>query len=303
MKKLLYLPGLLVLAVLMVIASGVRFDVPMEKLKPKYANGQSKFVTIDGLSIHYRDEGRGFPLLLLHAAPSSLHTFDRLAAELSRQYRVIRLDLPGYGLTGPNASGDYSSDWYVRFLESFLNSLHVETCFAAGNSFGGRLAAELAYERPGRVKKLVLIDADGYPLDNDGVFAVKMARSPLLRPVVRYVTPKFFIALNLKEAFGTKDIPAETVDRYYDLLLRAGNRDTFIAMSNRGPDDISGHIKKLKIPTLVLWGRGDSVIPVRYGEYFHRDIPGSRLIVYDGAGHMPQEVIPEKIAADMQAFL
>lgn len=304
MRKVSYLFGSLILLVLIVIGSGIRFDIPVEKLKSKYANEHSKFVTIDGLTVHYRDEGKGFPLLLLHAAPSSLHTFDRLTADLSEQYRVIRLDLPGYGLTGPNASEDYSIQWYLRFLDSFLNALQVDSCYAAGNSFGGRLAAELAYEKPRRIKKLVLIDADGYPADDAGVLGIQMARNPLLRPIVRYVTPRFFIAMNLKEVFGGRTaVPDETVDRYYDLFRRTGNRDTFIAMSNRQPEDISGHVKSLELPTLILWGKEDTVFPPRYAEYFHRDIAGSRVIIYDGVGHMPQEVIPEKMAADMRAFL
>lgn len=302
MKKILYVIGAFILAVLIAICSGIRFDVPVEKLKAKYANGQSKFISIDGLPVHYRDEGKGFPLLLLHAAPSSLHTFDRLTEKLSKQYRIIRLDLPGYGLTGPNAAGDYSIQWYLRFLKSFLNALHVDSCYAAGNSFGGRLAAELAYA--GRVKKLVLISSAGYPISDEGVLAVKMARNPLLRPVVRYVTPRYFVAMNLKEVFGSgQGVPEETIDRYNDLMLRTGNRDTFIAMCNGEPEDISSHLKALRIPTLILWGSDDSVIPPSYAEFFHKDIPGSRLIVYDGVGHIPQEVIPERVAADMRAFL
>jgi len=304
MKKAAYLIGLLVAVVLIIIGSGVRLDIPVEQLKPKYANGASKFIDINGLSVHYRDEGKGFPLVLLHASPSSLHTFDRLTVELSKKYRVIRLDLPGYGLTGPNATGDYSLAWYLRFLDSFLTAIKVDSCYMAGNSFGGRLAVELAYERPGRVKKLVLIAASGYPLKEDGVLAMKMARTSLLRPVVRYVTPRYFISMNLKEVFGGhKPISDEIVDRYYDLMLRTGNRDTFIAMSNQKPEDSSGHIKALIIPTLILWGKDDSIIPPRYAELFLRDIPGSKMIVYDGVGHIPQEAVPERVAADMRAFL
>ena len=302
MKKLVYLFGFLVLGLLIAIASVTRLDIPVEKLKAKYANNQSKFIAMDGMQVHYRDEGTGFPLLLLHGSPSSLHTFDRLTAELSKQYRIIRLDLPGYGLTGPNLSGNYSLEWYLRFLEDFLRELHIDACHAAGNSFGGRLAAELAYD--GRAKKLVLISASGYPMSDEGLPAVKMARSPLFRPLVRFVTPRFFIASNLKQAFGPdQTIPEETVDRYYELLLRAGNRDTFIAMSNRVPEDITNHIKALRIPTLILWGGTDSIIPPSYADRFNKDVPGSSLIVYPGIGHLPQEVIPERMAADMRAFL
>ena len=304
MKKTVYLLGLLIFAVLIVIGSGIRFDVPVEKLKAKYTNAHSKFVTIGGLSVHYRDEGKGFPLVLLHGSPSSLHTFDGLTAELSKQYRVIRLDLPGYGLTGPDAAGDYSLEWYVRFLDSFLIALKVDSCYLAGHSFGGRLANEFAYKKKNRVKKLILIAASGYPLKDNDIPAVKMARNRLLRPIVRYVTPRYFIAMNVKEVYGPNEkVPEETIDRYYDLLLRAGNRDTFIAMCNREAEDISSRIKALRMPALVLWGSRDTAVPVQHAVFFQRDIPGSRLIVYDDVGHIPQEVIPDRVAADMRAFL
>jgi pimeloyl-ACP methyl ester carboxylesterase len=303
MKKTAYLFGSLILAVLIAIGGGVRLDVPIEKLKAKYTNEHSKFVSIDGLSVHYRDEGEGFPLVLLHGTPSSLHTWDVLTKELSRHYRVIRLDLPGYGLTGPNAAGDYSLGWYMRFLDSFLNALPVEQCYLAGHSFGGRLAGEFAYEKQDRVIKLILVAASGYPHRGDEIPAVKMARNPLLRPLVRYVTPRFFIAMNVREAFGegTK-VNDETIDQYYDLLLREGNRDTFIAMCNRNPEDSSLHVKEILAPTLILWGNRDTVMPVEYAELFHRDIPGSRVIVYDGVGHVPHEVLPERVSADILAF-
>ncbi len=304
MKKLWYLPGLLIFVVLIVIGSGIRSDVPVEKLKAKYTNEQSRFVVIDGLSVHYRDEGKGYPLVLLHGSPMSLHSFDRITAELSKQYRVIRLDLPGYGLTGPNAAGDYSLEWYVRFLDSFLTALHVDSCYLAGHSFGGRLASEFAYKKKDRVKKLILLAASGYPLKEDGILAVKMARNPLLRPMVRYFTPRYFVAMNVQEAYApSQKVPGETIYRYYDLMLRAGNRDTFIAMCNRETEDISAHISALRVPTLILWGSRDTVIPVQHAELFHRDIPGSRLIMYDGVGHIPHEVLPEKVTADIRAFL
>jgi len=304
MKKIVYLPGLLIFAVLIIIGSGIRFDVPVEKLKSKYANEHSKFVVVDRLSVHYRDEGKGFPLVLLHGSPSSLHTWDGTVTELSKRFRVIRLDLPGYGLTGPNSAHDYSLEWNIRFLDSFLTTIGIDSCYMVGHSFGGKLAAEYAYVNSKRVKKLVLIGASGYPVKANDIAAVKMARNPFLRPIVRYVTPRFFIALNIREAFGQETkVSDATIDRYYDLLLRAGNRATFIAVCNREVEDISSHIKELRVPSLILWGNRDTIMPVGYAEYFHRDIPGSRVIVYDGVGHVPQECVPNKVAADMKAFL
>ncbi len=303
MKKIAYGFGSIIIIVLLLIASSVRPDIPVEQLKPKYANEHSKFVTIDGLTVHYRDEGAGFPVVLLHGSPSSLHTWDALARNLSSHYRVIRMDLPGYGLTGPNPAHDYSTRSYLDFLDAFLKAVHVDDCYLIGHSFGGRIAAEFAYKKKARVKKLVLIASSGYPQNEDAMPAVKMARSPLLRPLVRYATPRFFIGMNVREAYGTKDVPEETIDRYYDLLRREGNRETFIAMCNRKPDDISSHVKTIQASALIIWGDRDTSIPVEYAERFHRDSAKSRMVIYTGAGHVPHEVMPERTASDILAFL
>ncbi len=304
MKKIVYLTGAIIFAVILIVASMVRFDIPVDKLKTKYANESSRFVSIAGLSVHYRDEGKGFPVVLLHGAASSLQTWDGWVKELSPHYRVIRLDLPGYGLTGPNAEKDYSMHWYVNFLYAFMKELNIKSCYLAGNSLGGHIAAEFAYGHKGLVRKLILIDSGGYPLDESGILAVRMARTPVLRPLVRYATPRFFVAMNIRQVYGMKArLSNDVIDRYYELLLREGNRETFIAMENGKSEDSSAHIKALCLPTLILWGDRDKIIPVRFAELFHRDIPGSRLIVYEGVGHVPHEEIPEKTAADVSSFL
>ncbi len=304
MKKVLCLIGAIVIVAIIAMASMVRLDIPVTKLKAKYTNENSKFIDIDGLSVHYRDEGKGFPIVLLHGAASSLQTWDGWVERLSPNYRVIRLDLPGYGLTGPNSSRDYSMRWYVHFLDSFMKKMNIRSCYLAGNSLGGHIACDFAVESKDSVKKLILIDSGGYPVDDGGILAVKMARNPLLRPLVRYVTPRFFVAMNIKQVYGNKGrISDEIVDRYYELLLRDGNRETFIVMENNKSEDSSAKIKEIHIPTLILWGNRDKSIPVRFAEVFHRDIQGSRLIVYDGVGHVPQEEIPEKTALDVLSFL
>lgn len=303
MKKFLYVLLGVFFVIILLMASGIRFDVSVERLKTKYTNQNSKFIDIGGLAVHYRDEGKGFPIVLLHGSPSSLHTWDGIVPELARHYRVIRPDLPGFGLTGPNAERDYSTDGYLRFLETFLNRINVDNFYIGGHSFGGRLAVALSTAKNDRVKKLILIAASGYPAHDEEIPAVQMAKSPLFRPLVRYVTPRFFIAMNLKQVFASENLSDETIDRYYELLLRKGNRDTFIAQCNQKEEDMTAQIRSLRVPTLIIWGSRDTTVSVQHAEHFHRDIPGSSLLLYDGIGHLPHETLPEKTASDILSFL
>ena len=111
---------------IVIIGNGVYLDISLEELKKKYANKDSKFINIDGLNVHYRDEGQGFPIVLIHGTAASLHTWDDWTKELSKSYRVIRMDIPAFGLTGPNESSDYSIPFYTKFVDSFLNKIEID---------------------------------------------------------------------------------------------------------------------------------------------------------------------------------
>ena len=297
-----------VLSVLVLLAAGmlsmVRRDIPAEQLKARYATPPSKFVEIDGLSVHYRDQGQGFPIVLLHGAASSLFTWDAWAADLSKDYRVIRYDLPGFGLTGPNATKDYSMEWHVGFLEKFLDRLNVPACYLAGNSFGGHIAADFASAHPERVKKLILVDAGGYPNPHRGVLAMRLAQLPVIGEILGHATPRFFIAMTIRQMYGDpRRLSEAVIDRYYDLILRAGNRETFGIILRGAAEDPTAKFQAIEVPTLILWGSEDRTSPVLYAERFHRDIRHSQLIVYQGAGHVPMEEIPAETIRDTRAFL
>ncbi len=298
----------MLLAVLLLLAAGVaslvRFDIPAERLRAKYATPPSKFMDAGGLQVHYRDEGQGFPLVLLHGAASSLFTWDAWAADLSKDYRVIRYDLPGFGLTGPNATKDYSMAWHVRFLAAFLDKLNVPACYLAGNSFGGRIAIEFTAAHPERVKKLILVDAGGYPNPQHNILAMRLARMPVIGRILGHATPRFFIAGTIRKMYGDpRRLSDVVIDRYDDMILRQGNRETFGILSRTVADLTPRTIQVIEASTLILWGAEDRGIPVAFAERFHRDIRHSQLIVYPGAGHVPMEEIPAETIRDTRAFL
>src|ERR1700687_5066804 len=189
--------GLLLLVAAIAIAAMVRPDIPLEALLPEYGAPPSKFVEIEGMRIHYRDEGTRPPLVMLHGFGSSLFTWDRWVRQLAGTRRLIRRDLPGFGLPGPAPDGDYRAERYVRVFAALLDSLGVERTDIAGNSMGGRTALMFALEHPERVRKLILVDAGGFaPMPPPPLF--RLAQVPILGPfLILHVTPRFAIRRTL----------------------------------------------------------------------------------------------------------
>jgi pimeloyl-ACP methyl ester carboxylesterase len=145
---------------------------------------------------------------------------------LTDQRRVIRFDLPAFGLTGPHPDNDYSIAAYVRFVVAVLDQMGVQQFVLAGNSLGGQIAWGTAVAHPQRVKKLVLIDSAGYPLQSTSVpLGFTIARTPGLRVVMEYVLPRGVVQSSVRNVYGDPaKVTADLVDRYYELTLRAGNR-------------------------------------------------------------------------------
>ena len=227
----------------------------MDNVVEKYTNTHSKFCRINGLEIHFRDEGSGFPILLLHGAFSSLHTYDIWARELSDHYRVIRYTLPGFGLTGPCPNADYSMKSHMDYLMALLDRLEIEKCHIAGNSLGGWLAWESVLKYPERFDKLILISSAGF-LDKQSIPApFKMARTPFIKHVIRYTVKKNILLHFLRDVYGDSDrITDELAERYFDLFNRTGNLEAFFNLVNRKHKDNTLHLKEIKNETLIMWG-------------------------------------------------
>jgi len=307
-----YVIGILLLLLIVVLLLQFRSDIPLEKLMEKYAGEQSYFVEIDGQDVHYRDEGEGEPLVLLHGWASSLHTWDGWAEELKEDFRVIRLDLPAFGLTGPREKQKYTTDFYIDFLEDFLDELELEQIHLAGNSLGGGITWAFASHNPDRVGKIILLNAAGYQnidTENEGrPFIMELAAHDLMQPFLRHITPRFAIRILVKQVYGDEDkVEEEVVQRYHHMVLREGNREVLFKITEdlheRDPHEDLQSLKELNIPALIMWGDLDTWIPPAHAYRFKEDIPDARLIMYEGAGHIPMEEIPEKTAKDARKFL
>lgn len=275
----------------------------IEELKQKYTYETSKFVTIDELNVHYCDEGVGEIILLVHGTFASLHSFDDWNEILKKQYRVIRLDLPGFGLTGPHPAHSYSIDDYIDFLNLFLEKLQIKSCSIAGNSLGGWLSWELAVKYQHRIDKLILIDSAGYIDDKKLPLPFIIAQTPVLRNVFNYL-PRAVVRRFLRQVFRDQSkVTDKIVNRYYDLFHRKGNKEAFVKLANSNYVQNTESLSQLKIPVLIMWGANDNWLNVEQAALFEQDLQNSEVIIYDNIGHVPMEEAPEITAKDLILFL
>ena len=312
MKKILRYFAYLVLACVVMVAALIAWswapDLPVEQLKARWAPPPSQFVVLDGLQVHLRDEGPRNdpePIVLVHGTGASLHTWEGWTAELRQQRRVIRFDLPGFGLTGPNAANDYSMAVYVRFVGALMDKLGVQRFVIAGNSLGGEVAWAVAHAYPQRVSRLILVDAAGYWFEPLSIpLGFRIAGLPALRPLMANLLPPGLIEKSIRSVYGHPErVTPELVALYTDMARREGNRSALrqrLIQRNTGRE---ADIKTLKVPTLILWGARDRLIPPAYAQRFAADIAGSRLVMFDTLGHVPMEEDPAATLVPVREFL
>lgn len=284
-------------------------DRTVEELSARWAAPPSKFVDLNGLKVHVRDEGRRddpVPIVLLHGTSDSLHTWGGWVRALESERRIIRVDMPGFGLTGPVPDGDYSIEAYTRFAIAVLDHFGLDRAVIGGNSFGGWVAWETALAAPGRVEALILVDAAGYAFESRSVpIGFRVAKIPVLNRLVDSVLPRSLVESSVRNVYGDPSrVTPELVDRYYELTLREGNRGALVQRFSQAPLGLhESRIRDIRVPTLILWGGRDGLIPVEYGGLFNRDIASSRLVVFDDLGHVPQEEDPARTVAAVKSFL
>jgi pimeloyl-ACP methyl ester carboxylesterase len=284
-------------------------DRTVDELKTRWASAPSQFVHIDGISIHVRDEGPRndqTPIVLIHGTSASLHTWDGWVEALKGQRRIIRFDLPGFGLSGQLPHHAYTFENYVLILKQLLQQLGVENAILGGNSLGGAIAWLAAVRFPEKVEKLILVDAIGYPIKKENMpDAWHLIKLPYLHKVLGVVLPKFMVEKGLKDLYGDPgQVTPELVERYYQLALREGNRQALRERLLRADEeDISHLVKEISVPTLIIWGAKDPLVPVENAARFSREIPRNELVTLEGLGHVPHEEAPETTVEFVKAFL
>jgi pimeloyl-ACP methyl ester carboxylesterase len=302
---LLFLLVLLLVALLAMLAWLWTPDLPRDQLEARYAERPQDFLEIAGTRLHVRDSGpREAPaLILLHGFASSLHTWEPWAVALEDEFRVIRVDLPGGGLSGPDATGNYSDERSVELLAALMNRLLLSRATLIGNSMGGRIAWQFAAAQPQRVERLVLISPDGFA--SPGFEYGRAPEIPATLRLMRHVLPKYLLRMNLRVAYADPAaLTDEAVQRYHDLMRVPGNRDALLDRMAQlvlvRPEPL---LERIETPTLLLWGEQDAMIPFSLSDDYLAIMPDARLVSFPELGHVPHEEAPLRALAPLREFL
>jgi pimeloyl-ACP methyl ester carboxylesterase len=305
--------GVILLLSAIAIATSYAPDRPVQTLVARWAPPPSDFMDLRGQLVHFRDQGPRddpLPLVLIHGVSSSLHTWQGWVLALQRQRRVITFDLPGFGLSGPftgaYAHNGCSGDAYARFVVDLLDAMKLQRVVIGGNSFGGEVAWRTAVLAPRRVAALILVASSGTVVRPQSLpLAFAIARTPLLGWIAESLLPRTLVEQGLDDVYGDPSkVTPELVDRSFELTLREGNRHALVQClqrMNRGEG--ADRIASLAMPTLILWGGRDRLIPPSTAEFFAERIAGSRLVVFDELGHLPQEEDPARSVRPVREFL
>jgi pimeloyl-ACP methyl ester carboxylesterase len=302
--------ALLILLALALIIAGLAAwlytpDKPAAALRAKYDDAATSYITVAGITLRVRDTGPGTApaLILLHGFGASLDTWEPWSQTLSQHYRVIRFDLPGFGLTGPDPTGDYSDQRATKIIAALMDHLDIQKATLIGNSLGGRIAWQFAAAYPGRTDKLILISPDGFA--SPGFDYDKAPNLPFIMKLLPYTLPKFMLRANLAIAYANpKNLTPQTLTRYHDMMLAPKDRAAMLTrMAQTILKNPKPTLNEIQAPTLLLWGAKDGMIPISNAADYQADIPHTTLITLPTQGHVPFEEAPALSLPPVMQFL
>jgi len=294
--------GLAALAIIVLAFWLYAPDKPRPALEATYPGD---YRLVDGVRFRLSDTGpRAAPaVILIHGFGASLDTWEPWARALSAKYRVIRFDLPGFGLTGPDPTGDYTDTREIKLLIDLMDQLGLPRASLIGNSLGGRIAWNFAAQHPDRVTRLVLVSPDGFA--SPGFPYDTTPKTPVMMRLLPYVAPRGLLKANLAAAYGRPAAMKEaTVTRYRDLLLAPGVRPAILARLGQVIlHDPAPTLARIQAPVMLLWGEEDRMIPISNAADYLRDLPHASLVRLPGLGHVPFEEDPETSLRPVERFL
>lgn len=280
-------------------------DLPRDRLEALYLRAAEDIVDVGGAPVHVREDGsKDAPaLIFIHGFGSSLHTWEAWVEDLAQDYRVIRFDLPGSGLSPPDPTGRYDDERAIDILEMLMDARGLDDATLIGNSLGGRIAWRFAAARPDRVKALVLISPDGF--ESQGFYYGEAPDVPPVWSAMRYFLPRAVMRANVASGYGDPSrLTDETLDRYYDLIRGEGAREALLDRTRQTIlVDPTPLLPKINAPTLLMWGAKDALIPISNAEDYLRLLPNARLVRFEELGHVPMEEAPAETLPTLRSFL
>jgi pimeloyl-ACP methyl ester carboxylesterase len=306
----------ILLTIVAVLAAGWlalrRADIPYDTLETVYSVPDTQFMTLDdGLKIHFTDTGPQdrAAIVLVHGFSASLHTWDAWKTDLEMDYRVITLDLPGHGLSRAEDPAEAKISRFVSVVHEVTQDLGVDRFTLAGNSMGGNTAWSYALAHPETLDGLILVAASGWPEEagegDDSPFIFTLLSNPLARMVMKDLDMTSFTRSGLEGSYTDQSfVTDELVERYVALSRAPGHRETLLAImaGDRVPATQEA-VAQIAVPTLVMWGRDDNLVPVSGAQKFADAIAGSDLVIYDNIGHLPQEENAAQSIEDVRSFM
>ena len=310
MKKFLKL--LLVIIVVAAIALTVFWfarpaDVSFDEARASIPNSEySHFADVDGVRFHYQEKGAGPPLVLLHGFTSSTYSWKEVFEPLSKDFRVIAVDLKGFGFSG-KPDGDYTRRAQALLVARLLDHLKIEKAWFCGNSMGGEVSLNLALLNPSRVAGLILIDSAGVAVAGGGSLAPGYLQVPVIGRVLMALalTSDKLVRQGLETSFydDTK-VTADRVAYYHrPLQTRGGQLAALRARTQWAQFPVEPELGKINAPTLIIWGAEDELIPLDAGRKMNMLIKGSELVTFEKCGHLPQEEMPERVLIEITRFI
>ena len=281
-------------------------SLPAEMLMARYGNAASQFIDVQGAHAHVRVQGdpRGIPVVLLHGANGSLHVWEGWTKELGDKARLISVDLPGHGLMGAWPRGEYTVEAYADFVEALVGTLKLDRFVLVGHSLGGGVAWYFAATHPRRLSQLILLDSAGYPPEVEVRWPTRLARLPVLGEIGIYFKPELWVRQTLLHAYADPSMVTDRrVKRTAELQRFPGNREATLQRARTQGLLDPAPLKRLDVPTLILWGGKDRWVPATDALRFQHDIQGARLKIFENLGHDPMEEDPHTTAAVVSHFL
>lgn len=285
-----------------------------ESVLARFADADSKFIEVDGVKLHYKDQGSGPALLLVHGTMGDLGDWDGWAAVLSRRYRVIRFDIPGFGLSGPIASGNYSTDRMGSLIDGFMDQLGAERFAIAGISYGGLITFRYAATRTDRITALILANSAGIEY---GKPAAPTAPSSAASAAAAAAAANIFfsevitaadVEANLRHLLADhSQVTPQLVQRKLAFINTVGRgEESRVSRRQYERGDPLRVLAHVKAPALVLWGGANKALSTQTSEAFASAMKNACFVerkVFPEAGHMLIIDKAQQTVGDAQSFL